>query len=167
MNRNFGSVLLGSALALFLAGCISSSQPAVEKGKASSHEHDHAAEGPHHGHLIELGGGKYHAELVHTETDHNVTVYLLDESTKNPVATSATELKLNLVVDGKPEMFSLPATPAEGEEAGRASKFSAVDEKLCGLLHGDVKGRVNVMIDDKEFVGDLTHDDHDHGDHQH
>ena len=165
MSRTFAATALACAYFLFLTGCIQTSAPPPTAGGDHGHDHDHGAheEGPHKGHVIELGNGEYHAELTHTEADHDVTVYLLDESLKKPVTTTATELTLNVVADGKPESFKLAAAPAEGDAAGWASKFSLKDEKLCELLHGDVKGQVNVSINDKQFTGDLAHAHHDDG----
>ncbi len=65
--------------------------------------HDHPAEGPHHGSLIELGNEEYHAELVHDA--ENVTVYILDSSASTATPIEAPELTINLMHDGKPAQF--------------------------------------------------------------
>jgi hypothetical protein len=174
MNRIFLTTTVVCAYFVFLTGCPSTPAPTAggttttggEHGHDHGHEgHDHGhEEGPHKGHIIELGGGEYHAELVHSDADHEVTVYLLDESLKKPVTTKAADLTINVVIEGKAESFKLPAAPQDGETEG-ASKFSTADEKLCELLHGEVKGRMNVTIADKPYTGELAHEHHDHAAH--
>ncbi|MFN9139074.1 MAG: hypothetical protein ACK5YE_24790, partial [Planctomyces sp.] len=62
---------------LLLSGCSRS-----QRDSADDAGHDHAAEGPHHGMLMEMGDGELHAELVHGRDW--ATVYILDAT-----ATSA------------------------------------------------------------------------------
>jgi len=170
MNRIFLATVAVCAYFLFLTGCPPTSPPkggsSPTTGGDHGHDHDAHEEGPHHGHIIELGGGEYHAELVQNDADHEVTVYLLDESLKKPVITKAADLTINVVTDGKAESFKLAAAPQEGETDG-ASRFSIKDEKLCKLLDGDVKGRMNVTIADKPYTGELAHAHHDHDAHGH
>ncbi len=73
--------------------------------------HDHPSEGPHGGELIDLGKEEYHAELVHDDATHTITIYVLDGSAKVAMPIEATEMALNLLVDGKPQQFKLPAKP--------------------------------------------------------
>ena len=86
------------ALCGFVLGCsahtgtgdASHQGPAEEAhvhGEADAHSH--AAEGPHGGHLIVLGNEEYHAELVHDEGTHTVTVHLLDASMENPISAGS------------------------------------------------------------------------------
>ncbi|MFN9047297.1 MAG: hypothetical protein ACK5YC_04160, partial [Planctomyces sp.] len=74
---------------LLLSGCSRSQRDSADttinsaKTTADEHAgHDHAAEGPHHGMLMEMGDGELHAELVHGRDW--ATVYILDAT-----ATSA------------------------------------------------------------------------------
>src|SRR5688572_31002168 len=68
-----------------------SSSPPQTEVKHDDHGHDHgshthesghphAEHGPHHGQLIDLGHGEYHAEVVHDDTTDTITVYVLDSS---------------------------------------------------------------------------------------
>ncbi|MEY3228412.1 MAG: hypothetical protein RLZZ536_3031, partial [Planctomycetota bacterium] len=57
---------------LLLSGCSRSQRDSADtttnSAKATADEHaghDHAAEGPHHGMLMEMGDGELHAELVY------------------------------------------------------------------------------------------------------
>jgi hypothetical protein len=163
----------GSALAL--AGCKSSPPSAAPEEESAEyaeheHEHDHAhahpEEGPHHGHLIELGDEEYHAELTHDEATHTITIYLLDKEAKNPVSIADSEITLNLAVDGKPVQAILAAQPQEADPAGQASRFSVTDEKALEALESPkATGRLNVTIEGKPYSGAVEH--HEHGDHEH
>jgi hypothetical protein len=168
--------------ALALAGCGTAPSAAPATGTAVEHKegdghdhgeagHDHAAhahpsEGPHHGHLMELGQEEYHAELTHDDATKTVTVYLLDKEAKAPVAIADAEIMLNLVVDGKPLQAILAAAPQEGDPAGQASRFSIIDEKVLEALEAPkTTGRLNVTIVGKAYTGSVEH--HEHGEHKH
>ena len=162
-----------------LVGCGRSSTPATEKSTSGSpppiahdadghddhDDHGHPSEGPHHGHLIELGNEEYHAELLHDDDTHTVTIYILDGPAKKEVPVLENAVTLNAVVAGKPTQFKM--TPV-GAANGMASQFQAVSEELHEALEGeDTKGRLNVTIQGKQYVGrieNLAHDDHDHKD---
>lgn len=137
------------------------------EGEAENGEHQHSSVGPHGGDLIELGNEEYHAELVHDDASEQVTVYILDGRAKATVPIEQTALMLNLIVDGKPAQFKLQADPVSGDPAGRASRFSANDPQLCESLCAEgVKGRLNVQIDYRSYVGSIEHTAHSH-DHEH
>ena len=164
-------------LVLFAAGCSqdssqsSSSDSTVVMDSAppatvDSHDsHAHASKGPHHGILIELGNEKYHAELVHDE--QSVTIYMLDSSAKKANAVEATEVTINLVHDGKPAQFNLPAAPDSDDPAGKSSRFTLQDVKLVEELeHGHAAAKLNILIDGKSYRGEIHHD-HEGHDHAH
>ncbi len=133
--------------------------------KAGEAGHAHAEEGPHKGHLIELGKEEYHAELTHDDATHKVTIYLLDGEVKKSVAIAEKELTINLVVNGKPIQFKLPAAPQSGDPAGQSSRFELSDKALCdGWDAPKSTGRLNVMIAGKQFSGEINHEGH--GDHK-
>lgn len=189
MHRNhILAVVACSGLVLILiAGCESaSSEPAgpVVNGDSSipalppdtvdlgegghDHAHDHPSEGPHHGHLIELGGEEYHAELVHEEDAESVTIYILDGSATEVVPIEATTVTINLKHDGRGEQFDLAASPDAGDPDGRSSRFVSTDEELGEDLHAEgAEARLVVRIAGKSYTGKIDHD-HDHGhDHGH
>lgn len=126
-----------------------------------AHDHDHADEGPHGGHLIELGKGDYHAELHHDDATHTVTIYLLDEKAQGPVAIADAELTLNLVAGGKPQQFKLAAAPQSGDPEGQASAFAITDEQAHAAVEADgATGRLTVTIAGKTYSGKLEHHEH-------
>lgn len=133
------------------------------------HDHDgesaqvHPTEGPHGGHLVELGNEEYHAELLHDEITHTVTVHLLDAAGTQPVALSQPEITLQLFQDGQFVKYALKAIPAPDATAGTASQFAIVDEALCdALVHGDeTRGRLQVTINGKPYTGTIEHSSHD------
>lgn len=146
-------------------GCNNSANNGGAKQVAQHEDHAHPEEGPHHGHLIELGAEEYHAELTHDDATKTVTVYLLDSSAKKAVAIAETELVVNLVVDGAPRQAKLAAAPQEGDPAGQSSRFSLTDEKLLDALEAPkTTGRINVTIGGKPYTGQIEH--HEHDDHK-
>ena len=152
-----------------LTGC--GTQTATSENSPEGHHendgHDHAASGhshigPHNGHLIELGSNEeYHAELVHDEATHRVTVYVLDGAAKKNVPISQPELVINMVSGGTPQQFKLAAVTQANELPNMASCFQLADETLCDALDAPgSKGRLGVDINGKRFVGEIErHDD--------
>ncbi len=185
-------------LSVALTGCSSSSPndptPVAKPGQEVEDGHDHGADepghfagdghdhgtavaaehptvGPHGGHLIELGNEEYHAELVHDEPTHTVTVYLLDAQGQQPAAVTPSEITLQLFRERKFVKYTLQ--PAAQQEATASDvRFAVVDEALCdALCHEDhVAGRLQVTIEGRAYTGEIEHDDaeeHDHEAHQH
>lgn len=131
-----------------------------------AHEHAHPAHGPHGGDLVELGNEEYHAEVVHSEKDAELIVYLLDSHAKKAVAVDATELVVNVTHEGKPEQFKLAAAPQADDPAGKSSKFTSKDAHLLEDVHdGKAAIVLKVVVEGKPFSGKIVHHhDHDHGD---
>ena len=101
--------------------------------------HDRAAHtdptrGPHDGQLFEVGNGAYHAELVHDDSSHRISIYLLDAQANGSVQVPELELTINLLIGGKPTQFRLAAAPLDGESPQHPSRFELTDEKLCAGL---------------------------------
>lgn len=155
-------------VATFISGCadprssdeaplnISGPPPAMVDG------HDHAGEhqGPHDGHVIELGRNhEYHAEMVENDDAGTMTVYILDKDLKE-LAIDQASITMNLLVDGQAKSFELTA---DGANAGMASRFDATDEGLFEALHvHEATGKLRVTINDTPYSGDVEH--HHHGD---
>lgn len=165
------SMAVGLAL-VAVGGCYKPNEQAGKPGGSSakpahSHDHDHPTTGPHKGSLIELGDEEYHAELLHDDAAHKVTIYLLDSKATGKATSSEAKIALNFVVDGKPQQFMLTAAPQADDTAGSASKFEAVDEALCTALDAPKShGKLNVTIGGKQYSGALAAEGHDHG-HKH
>jgi hypothetical protein len=122
--------------------------------------HEHPSEGPHHGSLIELGKEEFHAELVHDE--RSVTIYVLDSTGKNAVPIDAGEVLINLLHDGKPEQFKLPAMPEESDPSGKSSRFVSNDPELVSHLDAEAASpKLSISINGKSYRGAITHD-HEH-----
>lgn len=130
---------------------------------SESDDHVHPDEGPHGGHLIELGDEEYHAELLHDDATHTVTVYILDGTGKEEVGIDQTSIALQVYQDGEYVTHTLAAVGGEA----KSSEFSLADENLCDLLldSEELKGRLNVTIDGQDYVGTIDHHGHDHADH--
>ena len=99
----------------------------------SSGEHSHT--GPHDGHLIELGSDEaFHAELIHDDKTHRVTIFILDGKAKNNVPIPQPELAVNIVNGGNPKQFKLAAVSQANELRDMASCFQLENEELCTAL---------------------------------
>lgn len=132
--------------------------------------HDHLAGGhsdlgPRGGQLIELGTNEaFHAELLHDEGTHRVTVYILDGKAKDNVPISQPELLVNIVSGGNPKQFKLAAVSQPNERENMTSRFHAECEELCTALDAaNCKGRLAVNINGKQYVGEIEH----HEGHEH
>jgi len=127
----------------------------------ADHDHDHATHGPNGGTLIELGDEEYHAELVHDDTA--VTVYLLNAAATEPVAIEQQELVINVLHDGSPEQFKLLASPADGDEDGKSSRFIIEDDHLAAHMDDEASApKLSVTIDGTPYSGEVSHHDHEH-----
>jgi len=176
MLRRTTTSLAALSLALWILGCSGAKQPPAEQtgnappgaeSHAEENDHAHAAEGPHGGHLIELGDGKHQAELLHDEASHTVTVHLLDAAGKNPVRIAEKTVILQLFRDGKFIDYTLAA--AGDADAEGASQFTLADEQLVDALsHAEnLRGRLRVTIDGQEQMGVIEHSPHEHAGHDH
>jgi hypothetical protein len=154
-----------AALGVSVAGC--GGDEAAKKDAGGGDAHDHPSEGPHDGVLVELGDDEYHAEVCHDDATHKVTVYLLDSKAKNAVAVAEKDIMVNLLVDGKPAQFVLPAAPLDGEMDGKSSRFELADEQLCEGFDADgAEARLKLTIGGTPFEGKIPAHDHDK-DHDH
>ncbi len=162
IQRCFHSAwMLVFGLALALTGCpAKTAAPPAAAPKAEAH----AEEGPHKGHLIELGEEEYHAELIHEDATKTVAIYLLGADARTAVSIPDPEIMLNLVVAGTPMQAKLTAERQPGDPEGQASKFAIVDEQILEALEAPkTTGRLNVTIGGKSYSGNVEHE----GDHGH
>ena len=173
MKRIF-AMFFAVAGALSLSSLTGCGKPEAPQGDGSGavaeaehdHEHDHPSEGPHHGHLIELGQDEYHLELTHDDATKTVAIYVLDAAAEKSVPINEKELTISLVVDGKPAQYTLPAAPQADDPEGKSSSFSLADESLCdGWDAKGATGRISLTINDKPYSGKIDH--HAHGEHEH
>lgn len=156
-----------------LVGCSSesSTQPDAPERHHEGDGHDHSPGGhshigPHGGHLIELGSDEsFHAELLHDEAMHRVTIYILDGEAKKNVAIDQPELVINMVHGGSPRQFKLVAVSQANERRDMASCFQSDDQELSRALdEANARGRIAVNINGRQFVGEIAQHDHDeHG----
>ncbi|HEX7376583.1 MAG TPA: hypothetical protein VF278_05695 [Pirellulales bacterium] len=136
---------------------------------AAGHDHhDHAELGPHGGQLVELGEEEFHAEIIHNDDTHAVSVYVLDGKAEDTVAIAAPSVTIEVDAGGAARRFSLPAVHLGQDDVTRTFCFEAVDEALCDALDEEgSKSIVSVEIDGKSFSGAFAHaHDHEH-DHAH
>ena len=158
---------LVSFLLVVVCGCGSTDQGSTlsmdAPPPATVDMHDHPSEGPHHGTLVELGKEEFHAEVVHD--GDTVTVYMLDAHAEKSVPIDAMEVTINVVHQGKPEQFKLPATPDANDGAGKSSCFALTDAKLASHMDDHVATpKLSVTISGKAYRGEIHHDHaaHDH-----
>lgn len=161
MKTLYGLMAIGLAVAWTAGTVVAAAAPPV--AKKGGHVHSHPTEGPHHGVLIELGKEDYHAELVHDPAVDRVTIYVLDGAAQQPVPIDAKQLTLNLVVGGKPQQYQLAAQPQSSDPDGLSSAFCCASKPMSAALDAKgVKGRLNVKIGDKVFVGAIGDHTHHH-----
>lgn len=157
-------------LAAFTTGCngskVTKDPPSTEHHAGDGHpEHAHPETGPHQGHLIELGKEDFHLELVDDDASKTVTIYVLDSTATKMVPIDSKSLTVNLVLEGKPTQFLLPAVPDKDDPEGKSSRFQLVDDALIkGIDTQGTKGRVNVIINEKPYSG--TIENHAHAEHK-
>jgi hypothetical protein len=171
------AILANSALVAFYmfgsSGCVKveSGASSGESALADGHEHAHDHEGPHGGHIIELGSETHHAELTHDDESHRIGVYLLDGSAKAAAPIEADSVTINVTEDGKLTPYVLPAAPQPDDGEGKASYFELASKPLCAIICGESQAetsrvRISVTIDGKPFIGIIDTKPHEH-DHAH
>ena len=171
MKSVYTSITL-ALMAMIVAGCSSESSTGPDTAgppnTMDSHDgHAHPSEGPHHGDLIELGNEEYHAEILHDEDAGTVTIYVLNGAATEQVPIDATEITINAKHDGKPEQFTLAASPDAIDPQGKSSRFVSNDEELAHHLDEEgAEPRLVLTINGKSYRGVITHD-HDHEGHDH
>jgi hypothetical protein len=176
--RSLSIVAHCALVAIYLlcaGGCSQSPVDATSarNATADAHNHAHAEEGPHGGHIIELGTEKHHAELTHDEQSHSVGVYILDGAAKQAAPITAESVTINVAQDGEPTQYILPAVAQPNDGAEEASYFEIVSEPLCKIVCGESEAktttaRISITIDGKPFIGIIETDPHEHGhDHGH
>jgi hypothetical protein len=134
--------LLTIGFAFVFVGCGTSTTPTVSGDPPPlSHASDEVLPelGPHHGDLIDLGKGEYHAELTHDDATKTIIVYLLDQEAKESVPIADSEIVLNLVVEGKPLQVKLAAAAQSGDPQGQSSRFSVTDEQALEALEAPIR----------------------------
>lgn len=131
--------------------------------------HAHPAQGPHGGHVVELGSPQHHAELLHDEATGTLTVHLLDAEVKNPVRIAENQIALTTQRDGEFVTIVLTAvTDGENTDEGN-SHFAVVDAALCdAMLHTEkFIARLSATIDGASRTGTIEHTPHEHEGHAH
>lgn len=160
-----GTWILSTMIAIaMVTGCGPANHDDDHDHADDNHEHAEEHEGPHGGHVIELGRDhQFHAELVEDEGNQTVTVYILGEDMKELPIDAAT-MAMNLVVDGEAKSFELAAV---GPVEGKSSQYAGGQTELFEALHEhEASGKLNVTIDGAPYSGVVEHHDHDedHGD---
>ena len=160
----FRSVIVTAAV-LGLAGCGGdSATTSSNTGSGAQHEH----EAPHGGHIIELGSEEYHAEIIHDDDTHTIGIYILDSEAQGAVAIGAKSVTINVVADNHPAQYTLSAAPQTGDMDDNSSYFELVNEELCESLDSEgATARLNVLIANKPYTGEIETHEHDHDDHDH
>lgn len=132
----------------------------AEKAPADHDEHAHH-EGPHGGHIVELGGDhSVHGEFVVDADAKLARLYLFGEDLKTPVEATSVVFHAEGEQGEEQEVTMEAAGGAE-----KASEFTAALDQLPSSDIEQLSGHLHVTVDGKELAGDLTHD-HDH-EHEH
>lgn len=138
--------------------------------KGHDHAHDHASQGPHGGHILELGEEEYHAEWKHDDESGKVTIYILDAEMKKEVPITASELVIETKVGENSSSYKLAAANPSEDFVPKASQFELEDKGLIVVLqaagHEGTTATLKVQINDKTYSANIEHAGHDHG-HKH
>ena len=174
MSRRFFLLALPCILltGLWLTGCGGTDKKVgkTDGGKAEEH-HDHPAEGPHGGHLLELAEpGKenkeeYHAEWLHEESG-KITVYILDGKAKKEVPISAEKVVIKTVVGDATDSYDLEAMDRTNSGKPTAFKFETESKELLGKLETvgkTVAATLHVDVNGTPYEGKFEqHEEHKH-----
>lgn len=152
-KKILGLVALCAGLAV--TGCDSGSKPSEKKdgatpgasaGKPKEHSH---GQGPNGGVLFDFG--KYHAEFTVDHGKAEVTVLIIGNDEKTPVAVAAKELTVSIketkTKEGKVVAPMTIKLLPKDESGGKASKFVGTDPGIsnvadfAGTVLGEVDGR--------------------------
>lgn len=164
-------ILCALAVPFTLSGCNTAKTDTTDNGEHvddhghDGHDHGHGEGGhshdlgPHGGHLIELGGEKYHLEWDHDDEAKVLTFYVLDGDAKNDVAIAGENITITVAVDDAKKDFAVPAVRAEGEET--TAKFETKDADLFALVTADeAEATVTLEIEGTPFEGEIEHHAH-------
>lgn len=154
----FLTLALAATTPLAFTGCGDKTGNSTKTQKQENGKDDHPTEGPHGGSLVELGEHEYHAEFLFDEKSETVTIHILDQSAKEALPIDAKEVTINLLHNGEPEQFQLPAAPEEADAGGKSSRFQLKDDDLAhNLEHEDADPKLTVMISGKSYTGKISH----------
>jgi hypothetical protein len=164
--RMYGWVFGLVVAAGYVVGCSSQQggtpYSEAEQAPAAHDEHEHHHEGPHGGHVVELGEDhSVHGEFVIDTEGKVARFYLLGEDLKTPVEATAVSMHAE-GQNGEEQEVTFEA--AGGGE--KASEFTVPLDQLPSSDIEQIHGHFHVSAaDGKELSGDLAHD-HDH-EHEH
>ena len=132
------------------------------------HVHEHA-HGPHGGHVVELGGEDYHAELTFDAATRKLAVYLLASDLKTPLPSEAPTASVRLKVGDAAQEVVLAAQPQTGDGDGKSSLFQQQEGTLPESIQDaeGLEGEIVVSIGGTQYRGPITHDHGDHEGHAH
>ncbi len=136
--------------------------------KESPAPHEHGDEGPHGGHLVELGEEEYHAEVVLDVKTKAVSVYILSSDLQKAAPVDAKEVVLELTIDGKTGPHVAKPSPQKDDPPGKTSRFIlANDPDIKAKIDDEheLEGHVNVTINGKAYSGEITHEHRSHNEH--
>jgi hypothetical protein len=164
------NLVLSAATAVQLAGCGGGEETRTfSEADNVTHADEHAhAHGPHDGHIVELGGDDYHAEITLDPASRKLTAYLLGSDLKTPLPTDAPSVSVRLKVGEETQELTLSPQPQMGDGEGKASQFTMTEGTLPESIKDaeGLAGEVVVTIGGTQYRGPITHD-HEGHDHAH
>lgn len=145
-----GLAALAAVTALFLAGC------GHDHDHSHDHDHDHGGHGhahhaPHGGALTMLGDHAFQIEVLPSQSNGTISLYMLDGEAERFIRISAESIDATLKSEGKSEdlSFAAVANDATGETVGNTSLFALSAPEWAG------KGRFTIQIDRLELLGQV------------
>jgi hypothetical protein len=156
--------VVSSSLIIAGLGCSGGNQDykkttELKKAPANHEHHEHGAEGPHGGSLVEFEGDEHHGEVVLDHDAHALRVFILGGDAKSAAAIAATEATVTV---GE-KSYTLKAAAQDGDGEGKASKFELIDDAATHALldEGAIHGKLSIKIGDKTITGGIDYHLHD------
>ncbi|MGY8769296.1 MAG: hypothetical protein ACKVH8_12835 [Pirellulales bacterium] len=150
-----------------MTGCNSGTEtdpPVTEQQpEGDGHDHEEHEEGPHQGHIIELGDEEaYHLEWLDDDDAKSITFYVLDGEAAAEVAIAAESLTVTVdVKDVGSREYTIAAAREEGAET-TSKFFSDQKEFFTVLLSDGVEATVSVEIEGTSYEGKIEGGHHHH-----
>jgi hypothetical protein len=183
MNRTFSKLavrlaslfLASAALVFWLPACGSETKPdggTPKAGEAKEGDHkegeaegDGHEEGDHsecdHGEegeqgrewVIDIGEHTYLGQMDFDAEHGDLSVTVVDHQERQPYPHKIEKALLNIVLASGSKQIEMKADPGDDNLIGETFRYKVTDEALKGLK--ELKGRLNLTIDGKEYLCDL------------
>ncbi len=129
--------------------------PKTPAAKTDAHEgHGHEAKDEENCIVIDIGEHEYLGDMDFDSAIGSVVLVVNNHATGKPHPHAKAEALLNVVLDSGTTQIPLVADPVKDDPEGKTSRYKAAAPALKGVKA--LKGRVNLTIDGKNYICDLS-----------